>query len=60
MAEYMRLDLPAWLPPPVTRKDGWKTVAELQTPAALADRIGLDISPESTASRLHDKDLHRF
>jgi hypothetical protein len=64
MADYMRLDLPKWLPPPATRKDGWKTVAELRTPAALEDKIGDPfqgvISPQSTASRLQDKDSHPF
>jgi hypothetical protein len=60
MAAYMRLELPAWIPTPVARKDGWKTVAELRTPAALADKIGNGISPQSTASRLHDKDSHPF
>jgi hypothetical protein len=64
MAAYMKLELPAWTPPPAARKDGWKTVAELRTPAAQADKIGDPfegvISPQSTASRLHDKDSHPF
>ena len=64
MAAYMRVELPAWIPAPIARKDGWKTVAELRTPAALADKIGDpfqgSISPQSTASRLHDKDSHPF
>jgi hypothetical protein len=60
MAEYLRLELPAWMPVHVARKDGWKRVAELRTPAALADRLGSGVSPQSTASRLHDKDSHPF
>ncbi len=60
MAEFIRLELPAWMPALAARKDGWRTVAELQTPAALADRLRGGISPQSTASRLHDKDSHPF
>jgi hypothetical protein len=64
MAAYMKLDLPTWTPPPATRKDGWKTVAELRTPAAMEDKIGDPfegvISPQSTARRLQDKDSHPF
>ena len=64
MGAYMKLELPAWMPPVEARKDGWKTVAELRTPAALEDKIGdpFDsvISPQSTARRLLDKDSHPF
>jgi len=64
MAAYMKLELPVWIPVPAQKKDGWKTVAELRTPAALADKISDPfqnaISPQSTASRLHDKDSHRL
>jgi hypothetical protein len=64
MAAYMKLEVPAWIPTPATRKDGWKTVAELRTPAAMDDKIGDPfqgvISPQSTARQLHDEDSHPF
>jgi hypothetical protein len=64
MGAYMKLELPMWMPPVEARKDGWKTVAELRTPAALEDKIGDPfegmISPQSTASRLHDEDSHHL
>ena len=64
MGAYMKLDLPMWMPPVEARKDGWKTVAELRTPAALNDKIGDPfegvISSQSTARRLLEKDSHPY
>jgi len=61
MAEYLHLDLPNWAPPPrdPSRKpDGWNTVAGLRSTAALTDRLTAHISPQSTASHLHDDSSH--
>lgn len=58
LATYLGLALPLWAPPPVdpTRKpDQWTTVAGLRSPAALADRLDLHISPRSTATHLQDE-----
>jgi len=63
MAEYLHLDLPRWSPlaPNANKKpDGWKTVAELRSPSAVADRLKIHVSPRSTASQLSDEDSHRF
>jgi hypothetical protein len=62
MAVYLHLDLPRWMPPPGKNKkpDGWKTVAELRSPKALADRLTIHVSPRSTASRLNDEESHPF
>ena len=57
MADYLRLDLPLWLPVPSAKRDGWKTVAELRTPSAIADRI-VHISQQSTAAHLADRSSH--
>jgi hypothetical protein len=61
LAEYLRLELPAWLPPPMDparRPDGWKTVADLRSPAGLADRLTAHVSPQSTAAHLQDGEKH--
>jgi hypothetical protein len=63
MAEYLHLDLPRWLPPPTSpnkKPDGWKTVAGLRSPNAVADRIKVHISPRSTATHLSDEESHPF
>jgi hypothetical protein len=63
MAEYLHLELPLWsAPPPSPNKkpDGWKTVAELRSPSAVADRLRIHISPRSTASHLSDEESHPF
>jgi len=55
MASYLRLELPAWVPPlpdPAKRRDGWATVADLRTPSAVADRLKTHVSDQSTASHL--------
>jgi hypothetical protein len=57
MAAYLRLDLPLWVSPPPDpnrRRDGWTTVASLRSPAALTERLTSHISPQSTATHLHD------
>ena len=58
MAHYLHLDLPRWEPPPADKqkRDSWKTVADLRTPGAIADRLVAHISERSTASRLHEED----
>jgi hypothetical protein len=62
MAEYLRLSLPAWVPPPrdpAKKRDQWTTVAELRTPGALADRLTTHISAQSTATHLQDERNNR-
>lgn len=58
MADYLKLDLPLWMPPPAPKPDNWKTVANLRTPAAAADRLTVHVSPRSAAARLQDDELH--
>jgi hypothetical protein len=63
LAEYLRLNLPAWTPPPrdPSRKpDNWTTVAGLRASAAVADRFTTHISSQSTASNLSDETTHHF
>jgi hypothetical protein len=63
MAEYLHLDLPRWSSPPPSpnkKPDGWKTVAELRSPSAAADRLKIHVSPRSAASRLSDEESHPF
>jgi hypothetical protein len=63
MAEYLHLELPRWSPPPPSpnkKPDGWKVVAELRSPSAVADRLKIHVSPRSTASHLNDEESHRF
>jgi hypothetical protein len=62
MAEYLGLQLPRWAPPapdPSRRKDNWTTVADLRSPAAVADRLRSHISPQSTADHFQDDDRPR-
>lgn len=57
MANYLKLQLPAWAPPaPEAKKkrDQWSTVAELRSPSAIADRLQAHVSAQSTASHLED------
>jgi hypothetical protein len=59
MAYFLGLDLPRWVAPPRDpnkRKDNWTTVADLRTPAALADRLRSHVSPLSTADHFTDED----
>ena len=61
VADYLHLELPLWMPPPPgpnAKPDNWKTVSDLRTPAALADRITVHINQLSTASRLNDEEAH--
>jgi len=61
MADYLHLELPLWAPPPANpaaRPDGWNTVAQLRSPAAIADRLTAHISLRSTASQLDDRESH--
>ncbi|AEU35148.1 potassium channel family protein [Granulicella mallensis] len=61
LSDYLHLPLPFWAPPPpdpLRKHDGWTTVASLRTPAALADRLATHVSVRSTASQLHDNELH--
>jgi hypothetical protein len=63
IAEYLRLGLPLWAPPPVDplrKRDGWSTVADLRSPSAVADRLTAHVSAQSTASHLHDEGVHPF
>jgi hypothetical protein len=54
MADYLKLDLPLWSPLPTAKRDGWKTVAALRTPAALADRLTNLVSQQATSTRLSE------
>ncbi len=59
LANYLKLRLPAWVPPPPDskrRRDGWSTVAELRSPSAIADRLTAHVSAQSTAGHLEDRD----
>jgi hypothetical protein len=58
LANYLRLQLPAWAPPAADetkRKDQWATVAELRSPRAMADRLTAHVSAQSTAGHLDDE-----
>jgi hypothetical protein len=58
LANYLRLQLPLWATPPPDpgrKRDGWTAVANLRSPAALADRLTIHISGQSTASHLEDE-----
>ena len=61
LAGYLGLGLSLWAPPPADparKRDQWTTVAELRSPAALADRLATHISSRSTATHLSDKESH--
>ena len=63
LAVYLHLGLPRWSSPPPDpnkRPDGWKTVTELRSPSAVADRLRVHVSPRSTASHLNDEESHPF
>lgn len=48
LAGYLHLSLPLWVPPVQAKRDGWNTVAELRSPAALAERLTSHVSDQST------------
>lgn len=55
MGSYLRLNLPAWVPPrpnSQSRPDGWARVAQLRFSAAGGDRLRTHVSSQSTASHL--------
>lgn len=56
MANYLGLDLPAWVPPvrDSAKSDLWSTVAQLRTPAGSASVLETHVSPQATASHLAD------
>jgi hypothetical protein len=56
LADYLRLGLPMWAPPPAGKRDGWSTVADLRSPSAIAGRLATHISAQSTAAHLEDAD----
>lgn len=61
LADYLHLDLPRWVPLSSAsgkKPDGWSTVAQLRSPAAIADRLTNHVSRRSAASRLHDDESH--
>ena len=63
LADYLHLDLPQWTPPPPNpnkKPDGWKTVAGLRSPNAIADKLKVHVSLRSTASQLGDEENHPF
>jgi hypothetical protein len=61
MAMYLHLDLPNWVPPPLTaaKPDIWTSIARLRSPATEEDRgLTAHVSPQATASHLADDDPH--
>ena len=52
LANYLRLQLPGWVPPDAKKRDGWSTVAELRSPSAIGDRLTAHVSAQSTARHL--------
>ena len=60
LADYLRLELPAWAPPPANlrKTDAWTVVEGLRTSEALADRLTHHVSTRSTAINLetHDRE----
>lgn len=59
MANYLRLRLPAWAPPPRDpgkKPDQWSTVAELRSPSAIADRLTAHVSSQSTAAHFEGRE----
>jgi Ion channel len=59
LAEYLRLGLPTWAPPPVDplrKRDGWSTVADLRSPNAIVSRLVTHVSAQSTARHLEERD----
>ena len=61
LCEHLRFELPRWVVPPPDpnrKRDIWNAVANLRSPAALADRLSAHVSIRSTASHLEDDDSH--
>lgn len=61
MADYLRLELPRWVPPPLNnaKPDMWTAVARLRSPSAGPDlSLTAHVSPQATASHLGDDDAH--
>ena len=60
LADYLRLDLPLWVPEP-KKNDPWKKVAELRVGAEKEALLGSieHVSSRSTAAHLHDEE-HGF
>ena len=55
MAQYLRLDLPRWTPPPVNpaKPDIWTSIGRLRSPSGTANSLTA-VSPQATASNLGD------
>ena len=61
LANYLSLNLPAWVPPPQPEKrktDAWTVVAGLRSRPGLTERLASHVSVRSTASNLeaHDRE----
>lgn len=54
LANYLKLQLPAWAPPEQDGKNQWAKVAELRSPSALGSRLTVHVSAQSTARHLED------
>ena len=56
MAEYLRLDLPRWVPPSAdpAKPDIWTSIARLRSPAGSGAPLTTHVSPQATASHLGD------
>ncbi len=56
MAEYLRLELPAWRPPPRAsgKPDIWTSIDQLRSPAGSATMPSTHVSRQATASHLAD------
>jgi hypothetical protein len=55
LANYLKLQLPAWAPPVHDEKNQWAKVAELRSPSALGSRLTIHVSAQSTARHLEDE-----
>lgn len=56
MANYLRLQLPNWNPPPVnpSKSDIWTSLARLRSPAGQAHPLATHVSPQATSSHFVD------
>ncbi|HEY4011549.1 MAG TPA: potassium channel family protein [Acidobacteriaceae bacterium] len=57
MAEYLRLELPKWAPPPPNpaKPDIWNSVAQLRSPAGSGASLTSHVSPQATASHVGEE-----
>jgi hypothetical protein len=58
MAQYLRLELPRWTPPPANpaKPDIWTSVGRLRSPAGASDALASHVSPQAAASNFGDEE----